>query len=450
MELELAAVLLCASALAGCGLLNAAADAPGKLASAFGSGEAAAVYDPTKLSPRLLRYADLFEFEIENATDEFAKVAGTPEARIQALDWYIEYTGAALRRVTVAQPYAGLFDTILLVSALRATHEERWSKEWGAPDQVMVDALKRLEGAVWNLATDNMTAQHVAEARKLVQDWLASDAESRITGAVRLPGIGEGLGKEGESSLMGGLADLVRIDPLSGLDPMTREIAEVRRMGERFLYYAQRFPQLVDKRAELGMLRAAQASQTRGLLEGWERVTRSAETLAEISRALPAELSAELERQRQGLVADLEHAHAPVAQILGETRTTAEATRALSESLRETLVALGTFLDRFKKDPNAPPEPETEPAGRPFDITEYGEAAERIGGAVRELNATLATLDKSLPEVQRVLGEAAARGEQAVDHAYRRGLQLLVVALVGGAAAVVAVRWLTRRKAASA
>ena len=82
---------------------------------------------------------------------------------------------------------------------------------------------------------------------------------------------------------------------------------------------------------------------------------------------------------------------------------------------------------------------------RPFDITEYGAAAERIGAAVHELNATIATLDRNLPEVQRVLEEAAARGERTIDHAYRRVMELILLALGGAAAAVLLVRWISGR-----
>jgi hypothetical protein len=63
-----------------------------------------------------------------------------------------------------------------------------------------------------------------------------------------------------------------------------------------------------------------------------------------------------------------------------------------------------------------------ETAGRPFDITEYTAAAESIGRAAHELGAAIATLDQSLPRVERALERAGAQADRSVDHAFARAL----------------------------
>ncbi|HEX6885209.1 MAG TPA: hypothetical protein VF530_17680, partial [Planctomycetota bacterium] len=165
--------------------------------------------------------------------------------------------------------------------------------------------------------------------------------------------------------------------------------------------------------------------------------------------------SAELTAQREGLVADLESARAPLVELLGETRGTAESGRAMADSLTGTLTALDAFVGRFD-DPveeagqppatAAAPATAEEPAGKPFDIAEYGLAAERIGVAAGELEQTIATLDRSLPEVQRVLDEAAGRAERAVDHAWTRALQLVGLALGGIFVVVLVLRRMPARR----
>ncbi len=456
LRVALLALVAGGPALCGCRLVNAVTDAPGKLASSIAPSKPAPALASAELAPRLMRYADLFALEIQKATVAFAEAAGSVEARIRALRWRIDYTSEAWKRATVDHPYAGLFDTLVLVTALRAAHEERWSAEWGEPNRILITALQRLEGAAWKLAEEGMTPAQVRDSHTVIDAWLAGDPAERLVDVVQLPGFDKLASGGGAAALVSGLTDLVRFDPLGGLEPATREVRQARALAERFFYYVQRVPELLEARVELLSLRTAETSETRTLLEGWERTSRSAEALAPPAAALPAlfaaartaalaQVSTELTRQREGLVGDLERARAPLGELLGETRTTAEATRALADSLSVTLAALGTFLDRFEPRADAAAEPEADARARPFDVTEYGAAAERIGAAVHELNTTLAALDRSLPELQRVLDATAARGERTIDHAYRRGLTLLAFALAGTVAAVLLVRWTSQR-----
>ena len=68
----------------------------------------------------------------------------------------------------------------------------------------------------------------------------------------------------------------------------------------------------------------------------------------------------------------------------------------------------------------------------------------RIGAAAAELRALVTELDASLPEVQRLVDEAARRGEASVDHAFRRGLQLGLILIAAAAGAALLVRRLGR------
>lgn len=472
---------LATGSLAGCGLLRT----PGRMASAAlgPDGKQAPAVDPTDVQVRLMRFADLFALEITHASNEFAQLAGTPEGRIQALKWRLETTNAIWRLASGPRPFAALFDTIVVITALRAVHEERWLAQWGEADRPMLDSLVRLEQEVWSLAGEGLTEAQLSEVRTIVATWLAGDPTSRVTDVSRLPGFADLPGVRGESK--GGLASeltgLLSVDPLSSLEPAVREVEQSRQLAERAFYYMQRTPELVSARVELLVLRSTRTPEVLETLASVQRVSEAVASLATTAAALPAnfiaereaalaQISAELTAQRAGLVRDLETAQQPVLEILEGTRKTAESSRAMGDSLAETLRVLDAFVGRFAGDDEqpgaaaasgapgeesaqpglspttgAPSEASTEPAGKPFDISEYGLAAERIGVAARELGATIETLDRSLPELQRVLDEAAARGERGVDHAFARALQLLAAALVGAALVTLLVRWISRR-----
>ena len=164
---------------------------------------------------------------------------------------------------------------------------------------------------------------------------------------------------------------------------------------------------------------------------------------------LPAELSAEITRQREGLVRDLETAQDPVLAILDSARTTLEATQATSLALAEALRAFDTMMERFE-GPEGPPPAVDKPPGKPFDIVEYGAAAEKIGVAAHELTAAIATLDGTIPALEDTLSSAALRAQDTVDRAYRRALQLLIVALGGSLIVWLAATWVRDRRRAIA
>ena len=203
---------------------------------------------------------------------------------------------------------------------------------------------------------------------------------------------------------------------------------------------------MLQAQAELLTLRATARPETRALLADVSRVSLAAESYAVMADTLPEELSAEITRQREGLVRDLETAKDPLLEILDSTRATLEATRETSLALAEALRAFDTMMERFE-GPDEPPPPVDKPPGKPFDIAEYGIAAEKIGVAAHELTAAIATLDGTIPALENTLSSAALRAQDTVDRVYRRALQLLIAALVGGLLVWLAATWVRGRRA---
>lgn len=178
-------------------------------------------------------------------------------------------------------------------------------------------------------------------------------------------------------------------------------------------------------------------------------ITRRSVAFIEREAALK-QISEELSLQRQGLIEDLEQAEAPTRKILADTRTALEAGAQMSTALDGALKTLDTFLARFDTPPppvGAPPPPPPAEPGKPFDITEYGETATRLTATLHEINTLAQTLDHEMPQVERMLSEAEQRGTQAIDHAFRRGLQLGAFLIAAVALAVLTVRWISARLA---
>jgi hypothetical protein len=444
-----------------CKLFTTAVNVPGNIASDLSGGRKKPTerLPPSLLQTGVMRFADTFAARVTQASQEFADKADTPEARIQALTWSTGQSTSAYTIATGSNPNLAVLDMIVLVSLGRLVHEEYWlPKVWGEADRPMVEAFAQMEEKVWEVAKQVLSPEQQEAVRTTLRDWRNQHPDMGITAFVKLPVFQDLVSTRGPDEVKKGpnLGDLLSVDPLSGLEPAVRELEQTRLFAERTVFYLQRAPILLQNQVELLTMKLLRIGEVRGALADSERVSKAAESLAATAAALPEavarereaavqQISKELALQRQGLLGDLESAEAPSRKILGEARATLEAGAQMSTALQGAIATLDTFLGRFDKPaaadgaPLAPAGPAAEP-GKPFDVSEYGEAATRLGAAAHEIDSLVQNLDQKLPQVQRILDEAAQRGEQTIDHAFVRGLELGLALIAAAGLALFAVR----------
>jgi hypothetical protein len=446
-----------------CKLISTAANAPGQVASGLmgGNSKPSDRIPPNVLQAGIMRFSDTFAARVTQATQDFAERAATPEARIEGMNWAIRQCTSALTIATGPNANIALLDMLVLVTLGRMAHEEYLlPKVWGEADRPMVEVFQSLEKDAWIVAGQMLTQAQQDEVRATLREWRDENPNLAGTAFVRLPAFRDILKARPEDKPDKGnsLGDLLSVDPLSGLEPAVREIERTRLFGERTMFYLQRAPIILSTQVELLSMKLLRMPEVHSALEDSQRISQAAASIADTAAKLPEavrveretavkQIADELSLQRQGLVADLEKSEAPTRKILADARATLEAGAQMSIALQGAIGSLDAFLGRFaEKEPQAgaPPPPPAEP-GKPFDVTEYGEAATRIGSTARELNGLVTSLDQSLPQVQRVLDEAAKRGDQTIDHAFERGIQLgaFLIALV--AVAMLGVRWISAR-----
>lgn len=446
---RLVALGLSAGLLAGCGLIRTAAEAPGRAVGAVIPGQTNSAPSVDSVLTDLMRYADLINLRVDVASHQFEQAEGTSEATLQASEWRLKALHGSLQVAAGPNSVTGLLDLLVLASGSKWLLEDYWIPEvWGETARPMHVAFDEIERDGWKLVDRYLSADDAKAARKLLGDWRAKNPKITPETLLAFPNFMALAEKEetsggGSSSLLG----IVGLDPLSGLEPAARQIEQSRLLGLRALFFGQRASRLIAAEIEYRLLLMRDSKESRQLLADTERITTTLEAFQAAAEGLPAQLSAEreaalkqvseeLSAQRAGLVADLEASHEPLGDLLRHTESTLEAGKGMSAELTKTLETLDTFMGRFERPEGEPaPAPvaagSDEPAGKPFDIEDYGAAAERVGVAARELTALVSALDQRLPEVQRLLDEAAQRGERTVDHTLLRlfqlGLGLIVV-----------------------
>jgi energy-converting hydrogenase Eha subunit E len=235
--------------------------------------------------------------------------------------------------------------------------------------------------------------------------------------------------KQKNSLMPSSVFALLDIDPLSGLDPATRELTETRLFAERALFMGQRMPIVMQWQMELLSLRAMAAPEVKEMITGTSQIGSAADRLSLTMEKLPSQISTEREKVLLALKTEKE----------GLTDLSRSFTQTLSEGGKmatSTQQALGTFdgvlthIEKWPSDPNSPP----------FDIKDYATTALEINRMSQRLTETLkmlqTTLNPALTEplakqVAELSRETQTRGEALINFAFQKILMLVgLIALI--------------------
>lgn len=442
-------------AIAGCGLFKTVVEAPGNVARAVMPAAPGEKLQPIDtLHPRLLALADSCVQRVGIATEMFAEEAKTREALVQSVRWRLSFSRLLYQAATSPSPLSGLLDTLVLVRTGSVLFKSRGIADiWGAPSRHIANGIGAMETTCWEVVSDYIGKAQVQELRGTLDAWQEKklgDSADEIDELPDFRQIAHALGKN-DPTTGGGIMSFLTIDPLAGLEPVAREVALTRQFTERMLFWAERTPALIDLQIELGTLEAQELPEVVSAVASLERATKAAETIAETTKSLPAQVSAEreaavrqiaaeIDAQRRALITDVEKASEPTQKLLVESRQTIAAGQALSQELTKTVQAVDAMLKRFDPDPNAPKAPEPEPSApkKPFDIVEYGEAATRVAEAAKELRGAVNAVDETIPQVRQTIDEA-------IDAAFWKGTGAAIALMLCGAATVLLVRVVSAR-----
>ncbi|MEC9372461.1 MAG: hypothetical protein VYC34_01400, partial [Planctomycetota bacterium] len=243
---------------------------------------------------------------------------------------------------------------------------------------------------------------------------------------------------------------LFYLDPLAGLSPAKRELAQSRMLAERAFFFAQRMPTVVRWQAEVLVMEALALPEVQKTIAAADSVSKSAETTSDaanrIVAMIPEERKAAIDQvfahfddQRAALIDALDEDGAASA-ALTEIRLSIEAAERLaisSERAANASESVVEALGAYRRD---------RPADKPpFDVNEYRDALDSAADAVAELRALVESLDpliasESWTARKAELNDAARWSESLVDRIFYRGLILIVVAALCFTAAAIFIR----------
>ena len=376
------------------------------------------------------------EFAIDDATQRYA-LSG----------WLLAQANTAYISASGDNAVIGCLDLVALATLSRMTMEDYGPRRFPSEVGPLLAVHRALEAEAWRLTEGVLNPTQQNDLRVLLEQWHEQNTGAdlapfmRFQEFVRLaPSQRTSTGRSMPTSLIG----LVGLDPMAGLDPAVRQVEQTRLMAERAIYYAQRVPILMDLQLDRSLNRIAAGPESQKLQRQTASMTSSAERFAAVAEALPADFA----REREALVRQLSELLNSQAETLTpmllELRASLEAGNTTAVSVDQAVRSIDALVARAK----APPAP-GQPPGRPFDVTEYTQAATEISRAASELNTLLGALGTKAPEVGTAVGTAVgtslAQGRTLVDYLFVRAAWLIAMLLGGLLAVLLLYRWLAPR-----
>lgn len=412
--------------LGGCALVHKAVDLPARMVAAVLPGRAeTGPVEPVKLQDDLLRFADDFVYSTSRAAEYLSSDQG-PIKRADLLAIKSTLATDIYGLASGSNPFANLVGLTVFASEGRRRVEDYWlPKVYGASAEPMLRAFKDREREIWMIAERVLSGDMRAELRKAIDQWRRSFAEPNadpeaFTGIALVNDITKGLEVNRPGTVPGSVFGLLGIDPLAGLDPAARELAETRLFAERALFVGQRLPQTMGWQAELLALRSAGIPEVASMVSSGSQIAGSSERLSKSLESFPVFLASEraavlkaFTQERTGLV-DLAQA---TKETLAQGTQMAQATGQVLKSYE----GIAQQLQNSPQDPNAPP----------FDVREWGKAASEVGHMSSELQGlfNLALSAAQQDRLSAVTQASRETGEALVDYAFQK--LLLLVALSG-------------------
>ncbi len=390
---------------------------------------------------RNLRFADEYVGRLIEAVRDSEPLVMDPSQRYVLSGWLLEQANAAYINASGESPIVSSLDLVTLATLSRMVVEEVIGGRLPAQAQQLLVAHRELESAAWLLVTDTLSPAQQQELRSLFVEWQKQNPDVVNVPFVRFQSFVNEMhvqDSKGGTLLSGGLMGFIGLDPMAGLDPAVRQVEQTRLMAERAIFYAQRMPVIFDLQLDRSLNRMAAGPESQKLQQQTASLADSAARFAAVAEALPATLSAEREAAIQQLSDTLESQQATLRPMLLDVRAALEAGNTAATSVDQAVQAIDALVASFERKPGEPP-------GKPFDISEYTQAAAEITRAASQLQLLLGTVGTQAPQLGTALDAGVSKGRSLVDYLFVRAAWLIALFCVGLLATLLLYRWLAPR-----
>jgi hypothetical protein len=356
---------------------------------------------------------------------------------------------AALDVATEPNPAVAFLDMVAMAVLNRMAVEDHWLDGYGGiPEaEALLQTMREMEDEIWRQAGQVMSEEQQDELRGLIDEWRRRNPGPTAGNVARFDEFAHA--RLASPAAEGGGRTLF----LGSVDQAARSVDETRLTVERVFYWASRAPVLLGLQTESILARATAHPPVARALDDIHAVSGTVATLPEtVSRereALVADVVAEREELVARISAEREAAINQIAEKVAEERQAL--LRQIEEAQDEWRVTLtqlhdgmivadqlirsfDTMMERFEADPDEPPPDPDESGLRDFqtvvnDMTRFLETTQDLLGGE--------PLDAQADRLAAAARHVRESAQAATDHAFVRGVQLVLIA--AGAVFVIAI-----------
>jgi hypothetical protein len=435
--LLISALAVLALALSSCGVVKTATDAPLHAWRAVTpSSKSKQGTDPVAVQQTMLRFADQFLARMITGLDQLQRDTNALDPAA-VLRWKIVFGTETCSIASGPNAVANLLDMTVFVTVTRMSVENYWEPMvFGEAAKPLLDSCRSAETEIWQLAGTVLKPAQKSELRQAIELWRRQNPHPEDLLGARAVSVAAQVARPTPAGdfQSGSVFGLLKLDPLSSLDPATRELAQTRLFAERALYVTQKMPMLLRWQTELLSLNAVNLPTVQQLVTNSTELASSVKRFAVVAEKLPAQLSTE----RQEILKALQAQEKSLTPLVSEVREALTAGAQMSASVNTTLTTFDQVVkDLGAGDTNSVPAAATN--SEPFRIEDYRRTAAQLQATARQLTEMLVTFDQTLgstnlaqlsAQVGPAVQQAEAGGKQIVDYAFRKGLLLAAIVLV--------------------
>ena len=362
-----------------------------------------AAFTESDLSSEVTSYVTRFAAQVSSASDDISNASPERAIRRRALIWQLNMPPVIEAVASDNEPRLAYFACLLITTGQRNYLTSGEGKDlFGAQQQIAIDTatslLEDITGVGSRFLSNRQLGEITARADALAMQFPIQGRDFSVQQIPRTV-----VRQEAVSSLGWFISlPLAPFRALEGVDSGAEAIHDFNRTAQQFSQIIARLPDRLRGQMQLLIYDIEDRETVIHASEAADRVAQSAESLAATVAQLPEDVRKAL-LESQGNVDAVgrvvEQANALAAPV-------ADAATQLELASAHWLSILG------------PADPTPDPNERPFDVTEWRDAAQSIGSAAAELRG-LAT------DLQTVSGSAAI--DHAIDRAFWRAAVLIVL-----------------------
>ncbi len=311
-------------------------------------------------------------------------------------------------------------------------------KFFGESAKPFLLASQEVEKEIWRIATATLKKEQISELRAAIKAWHEQYPNVRSPSDLGSLGFSSEVARDEAAAPKAGITssvfNLLAIDPLAGLDPATRELANTRLFAERGMFLARHLPTLIRWETELLAINTMEMPQMEELLANTTQLSESADRFSQTAERLPDLISAERQQIVQALNAQLPG----LTSLAAQTEKALDAGKLMSTASTATLKSFQDVVRQLQASPS-------NPNAEPFRINDYTAAAAQINATAQDLVKLLQAFDQTLApgkfdglstQLTALTRQTQASGKELVDYTFRQTLFLGLI-LIGSACAMV-------------